>query len=101
MPFAETHFDDVYSGVVIAEGKCTATVADPAAKRQLELEFDPEFPVCVVYNPPHRQAVCIEPYTCVPGLPMPANAKSAGQGLQILPPGGKKSLSFEIRLSAV
>ncbi len=101
MPFAQTHFDDVFSGVDIADGQCTARVEDTAAKRQLELAFDPDFPVCVVYNPPHRQAVCIEPYTCVPGLPMPADAQNAGQGLQILRPGEKKSLNFEIRLTAM
>ncbi len=101
MPFAETHFDDVFSGVAIADGRCAASVSDPATRRRLELQYDSEFPVCVVYNPPHRQAVCIEPYTCVPGLPMPANPQSVGPGLQMLPPGEQRRLNFEIRLTSL
>lgn len=98
MAFRDTRFDDVFSDIAIDEGRCLATITDPDNQRQLELEFDPAFPVCVVYNPPHREAVCIEPYTCVPGLPMPADAAHVGHGLQVMQPGQQQTLRFTIRL---
>lgn len=98
MEFRQTKFDDVFSGVAVQDQHCLATVTDPANKRRLELEFDPAFPVCVVYNPPHREAVCVEPYTCVPGLPVPADASQVGHGLQIMQPGEQRTLRFAIRL---
>ena len=54
---------------------------------------------CVVYTPPHRQAICIEPYT---GLPNPFEAHAHGwePALQVLAPGGTAELQLEIRVES-
>jgi aldose 1-epimerase len=64
MRFADTRLDDEFSGLSFVGGTARATIEDPHSKRTLAIEFDRQFQVCVVYNPPHRQAICLEPYTC-------------------------------------
>lgn len=66
LPFGQTQFDDVFGGIGHAGGWAAATIHDPALGRTLTLRFDDTFRYAVVYNPPHREAICIEPYTCVP-----------------------------------
>lgn len=66
MRFADMRFDDVFAGLTRDNGDVRTTIEDPHSGRMLELVFDAAFRECVVYNPPHREAVCIEPYTCVP-----------------------------------
>jgi aldose 1-epimerase len=50
----------------------------------------------VIYNPPHREAICIEPYTCVPDM-IRLQAKEIDAGMQLLPAG--EAFSAEIRIS--
>lgn len=98
MPFGETHFDDVFGGLKYDSGRCTASVSDPQSRRTLTLKFDEEFRYCVVFNPPHRQAICLEPYTT---LPNPFELQQAGlePHLRVLPPGQSFWTKIEIRLT--
>ena len=68
-----------------------------ARSRCLEVAFDDHFSQCVVYNPPHREAICIEPYTCLPD-----QFAMAEQGIiaapQTLAPGQSTTCGYEIRL---
>ena len=98
MRFGEMHLDNVFGGVRFENGRCTARIEDPTSGRAVTLSFDETFPVCVVYNPPHRQAVCIEPYTCVPGTRGPADA-TANTGWRLLPPGESIRTELEIRVT--
>jgi aldose 1-epimerase len=66
MRFADTKFDTVFTDVEFTGNRSTSTIADPKSGRKLAISFDDKFSQCVVYNPPHRQAICIEPYTCLP-----------------------------------
>ncbi len=68
MAFGETQFDDVFSDLQFAGGVCATSIHDSASGRTMTMTFDRGFHECVVYNPPHREAVCIEPYTCLPGV---------------------------------
>lgn len=90
MPFGETAFDDVFTGLDFSEGQCTASIVDPGSSVRLSLEFDEGFGECVIYNPPHRQAICLEPYTCVPG-PFELEARGVETGLRRLAPGERFS----------
>lgn len=63
--FAGLSIDDILTDLQFANGVCATSLRDPAANRQLRLSFGPEYSECVVFVPPHRQAVCIEPYTSV------------------------------------
>lgn len=61
--------DDVLADLEISgrneEGLAViGSLRHPALPRKLEVLAGPEFREVVVFNPPHRQAFCIEPYTC-------------------------------------
>src|SRR5487761_1035819 len=60
MRFADMELDDVFTGLSAGEGTVRTTAADPHAGRALELSFERSCRECVLYNPPHREAVCIE-----------------------------------------
>ncbi|MBI1903745.1 MAG: aldose 1-epimerase [Planctomycetia bacterium] len=96
-PFAATKLDDVLTGLATADGRWEASIVDPLAGRKLTLRCDEIFPHCVVYNPAHRQAICIEPYSCVPGLSVEPGSQP-GLGLRLLPPGGEVRTIVEIEL---
>jgi aldose 1-epimerase len=94
-PFGETQFDDIFTDLVFHSGRSRATIADPQSGRSLALTFDDRFSECVVYNPPHRQAICLEPYSAAPDQ-FALSEKGVIAGVQTLPPGGKWSGSYEI-----
>lgn len=95
--FADAQLDDVFSDLYFEQGRGRATIVDPANRRRLELRFDDRFTECVVYNPPHRQAICIEPYSCAPDQFTLAD-RGVIAAPQVLPPGGRWSASYEICL---
>jgi aldose 1-epimerase len=95
--FGDLVLDDVFSGLSFEGGMCQAQVHDPAAGCRTTIRFDSAFRECVVYTPPHRAAICIEPYTCVAGafglLDQPIDT-----GAGVLPPGGRFTAQVEIAL---
>ncbi len=86
MPFSATALDDVFTGLDFIERQCTATITDPGSGATLSMTFDDGFRECVIYNPPHRRAICLEPYTSVPG-PFELEAQGVDTGLRRLKPG--------------
>jgi len=93
LPLGDTVLDDVFTGLDFVGDMCTAGIEDPAANRRVSVAFDRAFRECVVYTPPHREAICIEPYTCVPDAIRLADA-GIDSGLRVLAPGE----SFEARV---
>ena len=67
VPFRDLRLDDVFSGIHFADSQATATIANPSSGREMLYTWDEACEVCVIYTPPHRQAICMEPYTLVPG----------------------------------
>jgi aldose 1-epimerase len=53
----------------------------------------------VVYTPPHRQAFCIEPYTCTTDA-INLEQRGVKAGWRVLPPGGRWSAVVELRVGA-
>lgn len=99
LEFAGMQFDSVFSGLVFDEsGWCHTIITDPDSGRRVIQSFDRNFTACVVYTPPHRQAVCIEPYTCVPNA---IRLYSAGipSGIRILAPGEEASMAVRITVA--
>lgn len=102
--FGQLHLDNVFGGLTYRKGRCTCSVNDPASGLQLELEFGPAFRELVVYNPPHRQAICIEPYTCVPGATQHLAPERGGEsprldlGWRTLAPGAAEQLDMIVRV---
>ena len=97
MPMSAMKLDHVFGGLKFENHRCTTTVHDPNSKHTVALTFDDQFPTCVVYNPRHREAVCIEPYTTVPD-PFTLRDKGIDPQLQILAPGQSFRTRMEIRL---
>ena len=93
LPFEDMAFDDVFAGLEFDEDLCTCRIVDPHSGLRLQVQFDRAFRECVVYNPPHREAVCIEPYTCVPNA-SELQAAGVDSGWRVLQPGE----SFEGRM---
>ncbi len=54
--------------------------------RSLRLYTSPDFTEVVVFTPPHRQAICLEPYTCVTDA-VNLQRKGIAAGLRVLSPG--------------
>lgn len=95
--FADMKFDDVFSGLEFEGGWCRPSIHDPASGATVTVAFDAAFRECVVYTPPHREAICIEPYTCVAGAF--SMDRGLDTGLRVLPPGGLMEANVEFRLS--
>ncbi len=85
--FGDLKFDDVFTGWQSDGGTVRSTILDPQAGIQLTQICDSQyFREAVVYTPPGRNAVCIEPYTCVTDA-INLEPRDINAGLQILPPG--------------
>ena len=102
--FGNLHLDNVFSGLGYQQSRCTCSVADPTSRVQLDLEFGSAFRELVVYNPPHREAICIEPYTCVPGATHLLSSGSSPEtaprdlGWKTLAPGAQEKLDMILRV---
>lgn len=89
--------DDVLTGLQFdVQGWCTCTVEDPQAGRKLDVVFDRAFGECVVFIPPHREAICLEPYSSVPNA-IELQAQGVRTGLVCLPPGETWTGRVEMR----
>ena len=60
------NFDDVFRGLRSPTGNAKRRFTIRQAAASVTQRFDETFRECVVYTPPHREAICIEPLTCVP-----------------------------------
>jgi aldose 1-epimerase len=97
MPAGAMQLDHVLGGLKFDNHRCTTTIHDPHSKRTLSMTFDDQFTACVVYNPPHREAVCIEPYTTIPDA-FTLREKGIDPSLQIVAPGRSFRTRIEIRV---
>jgi aldose 1-epimerase len=91
-------FDTCFTGVrADGDNRVRTRVTDPATGRSVTQTFGTAFTQCVVYTPGHRQAICVEPYTCVPDAIRLA-AKGHTTGLQILQPGERFETTITIEV---
>lgn len=67
-PFAGISLDDVLTGMTTANGIIETVVEDPQSGVRLRQTFTDEHHFCIVFTPPHREAIAIEPYTGSPDL---------------------------------
>jgi len=83
----ETAYDDVYGGLTYSKPNvCVCQLEDRVNGREIGVIFREEYNTVVVYTPPHREAVCIEPYTCVPDV-FWLTEQGHEVGLRVLQPG--------------
>jgi aldose 1-epimerase len=96
--FGELKLDDVFSGLHFNGDWCETSIHDPGSRCTLTQRFDRAFRECVVYTPPHREAICIEPYTCVPGA-FNLHTRGNDVGIRIMPPGASFRAVVEIEVT--
>ena len=84
--FGTLHLDDVMTGLQPSGRTLECLIVDEQAGLQISQQCDPIFRELVVYMPPGRDAVCLEPYTCVTDA---VNLQEEGidAGLRVLEPG--------------
>lgn len=65
--FSDITVDDVYTNLVPNDrGQITTTLRDDDTGITIVQRFSNEYPFVVVFTPPHREAIAIEPYTGAP-----------------------------------
>jgi aldose 1-epimerase len=96
VPFGKLHHDDAFTGLNFAGDQCSASITDPSGPR-MTIAWDRTFRECIVYTPPHREAICIEPYTCMAGAIALAERGIDG-GLRVLEPGESFSGKVTMRV---
>lgn len=86
--YGERTLDNVFTGWESDGGTLRCGIVDEHAGIELVQICDSQlFREAVVFTPPNRPAVCLEPYTCVTDA-INLQAQDLDTGLNILPPGG-------------
>lgn len=96
--FVDAKLDDVFSGLPTTAGLHSATIDDPGSGRRLQVTFSNNFRAVVVYNPPHREAICIEPYSCIPDF-FRLNSAGVDTGMGLLQPGERVTYRVDLELT--
>jgi aldose 1-epimerase len=95
---AHRQFNTVYTGLSTDDrGSVTCTVRDPSSGRTIQVGMSGGFREVVVWNPPHRRAIAIEPYTSVVTA-FDVEERGHDSGLRVLDPGQSDNLRLDIRL---
>jgi aldose 1-epimerase len=94
-PLAGRKFDTYFTNFrPDVDGLVRTMLADERG-RTLVQTSDAAFTQCIVYTPPHREAICLEPYTCLPD-PFRMTAGGHETGLQILQPGESRATTIRV-----
>jgi aldose 1-epimerase len=96
-PFSELKIDDVFTGLQFVDGWCTCRLLDRNARVAVVFQFDRMFRELVIYTPPDRAAICLEPYTCVTDA-INLQARGIDAGLQVLAPGASVQGTMKLEL---
>ena len=87
--------DDVLTDLVAENDVVSCAIYDETAGLQITQRCGSEFREYVVFTPPNRPCVCLEPYTCVTDA-INLHARGVDAGLRVLSPGQQAHLWFEI-----
>ena len=83
---SELRLDHVYTDLEFVDNWCTCRLEDRALGLCVTVKFDSIFREVVVYTPPTRGSVCIEPYTCATNA-INLHTANIDAGLRVLEPG--------------
>jgi aldose 1-epimerase len=102
-PLLKTQLDDVLTDLTDlrpgSELRTLAILSAPLGERNILVRADASFRELVLFTPPHRKAIAVEPYTCATDA---SNLQAPGipAGWRVLPPGGQFTAAVEYRLAA-
>jgi aldose 1-epimerase len=89
-PFETLRLDDVYTGIESVPGadgqRVLGSVRQSSYGVQMSLSAGRAFRELVLFTPGHRQAICLEPYTC-PTDAINLHQRGIDAGWLVLPPG--------------
>lgn len=98
-PIAGRQFNTVYTDLETSDnGDVVCQVHDPDARRTVRITSSGGFREVVVWNPPHREAIAIEPYTCVVSA-FDLEERGYDSGLRVLDSGESDELRIVIELT--
>ena len=97
--FGNLTLDDVYTGLTVQGDRVVCSITSPDGQRRTTISFGERFSHCVVFTPTHREAICIEPYTCAPNA-YELTEQGVPAGLVTLAPGESAEYWMEIEGSA-
>ncbi len=85
VPFGDLQLDNVFAELGSEAGQRVSQIVMGDGSGTLEVRFDEGFRELVAFTPPHREAICIEPYTCCPGAVV-MDPQGIDAGLKVLQP---------------
>jgi len=91
--FGQLELDNVYTELGSVGGQRVSKIEMGDGSGTLTLRFDEGFREIVAFTPPHREAICIEPYTCCPASVV-MQPQGIDAGLKVLAPGESWRLSI-------
>jgi aldose 1-epimerase len=95
-PFADLNLDDVLTDLP-AGTTVGGTVFDARNQIGVRMRMDPAYREVVAFTPPHREAVCLEPYTC-PTDAINLQTKGLDAGWRTLAAGAEWSANFGLEV---
>lgn len=104
-PYANLHLDDVMTDLQPytrdRDGRLgmIGAVRHPSGERMLTLWASADFRELVLFTPPHREAICLEPYTCTTDA-INLQQRGIDAGWRVLKPGEHWRGEIEIHLAA-
>ena len=98
--YSTMKLDDVLTDVRPQGDSLDCTLVDEAAGIEMVQACDPRFRELVVYTPPGREAVCMEPYTC-PTDAINLEAKGIPCGWETLAPGESVNTWIDMRVNPI
>jgi aldose 1-epimerase len=79
----------------------STSLTDPRSGRRIRQEFPrADFPHLVIYTPGHREAICMEPYSCAAD-PFRLEQLGVGSGLRVLAPGDSAKTRITLTAESV
>jgi aldose 1-epimerase len=98
--FDQLKLDDVQTGLRADSGVLEHLIIDEHAGLQVSQRCDSVFRELVIYTPPGRNAVCLEPYTCTTDA-INLAPRGIDAGWQVLEPGAEFRTWIEIEAGLV
>jgi aldose 1-epimerase len=96
----ELHLDDVLTGVDCPGPQFDLILQDERAGLQVVQQCPPIFREVVVFTPPQRSAVCLEPYTCTTDA-VNLQAQGLDAGWRVLGPGSEFHTWIDISVGPI
>lgn len=98
--YTTVKLDDVFTDLRPEGDSLDCVIMDEGSGYQVVQACDKNFRELVIYTPPDRAAVCMEPYTC-PTDAINLEAKGIPCGWQTLPPGESVDTWIDIRVEPI